>query len=46
MNYVDVRVRDVRVSDKSGADMVLPMHENRHYGHGNQNESLRCMKTK
>jgi len=28
----------VRVLDRSGADMVLPMHENRHYGRRSQNE--------
>jgi hypothetical protein len=38
MDYVDVRVRGVRVLDKSGADMVLPMHGNRHYGRRSQNE--------
>ena len=38
MDYVGVRVRGVRVLDRSGADMVLPMHENRHYGRRSQNK--------
>ena len=38
MDYVGVRVRGVRVLDRSGANMDLPMHENRHYGPRSQNE--------
>jgi len=34
MDY-GVQVRGVRVLDRSGADMVLPMHENWHYRHRN-----------
>jgi len=38
MDYVGVRVRGVRVLNRSGVDMVLPMHENRHYGRRSQNK--------